>query len=163
MSHSTVGPNLTVPSLVSRQNALRYRFRGCIVWAFGSSVSGLGFRGCDLDLYALIDPNIAHSGLPRNADQAQKVREVGKLLSRQPHLCTKVVRIPSARVPIVKFRVPPMGHIQCDLNFKDRLSCQNSRLIGMLMKTGQCHDERARQSRWLGLPVLWSAILLRLD
>ena len=109
---------------------------------FGSSVSGLGLRGCDLDLNAFIDPNIKNSGLPPDADQAAMVRAVAKWLARQPQLCANVVRTPTALVPSIKFRAPPLGFIRCGLNLssqnKDRMACQNSRLIGMLMSTGQC-------------------------
>ncbi|XP_043244956.1 uncharacterized protein LOC122393194 [Amphibalanus amphitrite] len=122
------------------QNELRAHFRTCLVQAFGSSVSGLGFRGCDLDIYAFIDAHSHGSTLPPDATDRHKVRAVGKVLFRLTHLCTSVVRIPEARVPIVKFRSPRLGDIDCDMSFKDPMSCQNSRLIGWLM---QC-DPRVR-------------------
>ena len=121
---------------VSRQAELRSRFRTCLVQAFGSSVSGLGFRGCDLDLYAYIDAHSPGCGLEPDADDKQKVRAVSRILERARHLCRNIIHIPHARVPIVKFTAPQLGDIQCDMSFKDPMSCQNSRLIGFLMKAG---------------------------
>ena len=121
---------------ILRQTALRSQFGTCHVQAFGSSVSGLGFHGCDLDLYAHIDAQSPGCGLEPEADQKKKVRVVAKILEQVPQLCKRIIRIPNARVPIIKFSVPRLG-IQCDMSFKNQMSCQNSRLIKFLMKAGQ--------------------------
>ena len=95
-------------------------------------MSGLGFRGCDLDLYVDIDSGIY------GANEKQNVLVgVAKILERLPQLCSNIVRIPHARVPIIRFNAPQLGGIQCDMSFRDSLSCHRSRLIGWLMKAGQ--------------------------
>ena len=134
--HGSVGSGLTVSSSVSRQEALRSRFSTCLVSAYGSSVSGLGLRGCDLDLYAFIHADDRGSGRQPCINQTEKVRAVAKFLKLMPRLCTDVVRVQTATVPIIKFRPTPMADIQCHLNLLDPIACQNSRLIGILMKTG---------------------------
>ena len=121
--------------------ALRSRFRTCLVQAFGSSVSGLGFRGSDLDLYTYIDSEDPGCRLEHNADAKNKMLAAARGLYRLPHLCDNIVRIPRARVPIVKFSVPRLDDLKCDMSFGDPMSCQNSRLIGWLMKAGQCGDD----------------------
>ena len=130
-------PDLTVSSLLSRQEALRSRYSTCLVDAFGSSVTGLGLRGCDLDLYAFIDAHDAGYGLQPNADQSQKVRAVAKFLEILPHLCSNVaVRFSLGCLPTATFQAFPLGDVHCCMNLMGPMLCQNSRLIGMLMKTG---------------------------
>ncbi|XP_037071935.1 speckle targeted PIP5K1A-regulated poly(A) polymerase-like [Pollicipes pollicipes] len=124
------------------QAELRARFRTCLVQAFGSSVSGLGFHGCDLDLYAYIDANAPDAGLPTDADEADRARAVAAVLQgmRRPDLCSRLVRILQARVPIIKFCARRLGGVRCDMSFRSPMSCQNSRLVGWFMKA----DQRAR-------------------
>ena len=100
-------------------------------------MSGLGFRGCDLDLYVQIDSNTGVCGLQPCADEQQKMLVVAKMLKGLPLLCSNIVRIAHTRVPIVRFNAPQLGGIQCDMSFRDSMSCHRSRLIGWLMKAGQ--------------------------
>ena len=122
---------------VCRQTALRSRFPNCLVQMCGSSVSGLGFRGCDLDLYADINAKSLSCGPQPDSNSQQNVHVVAPILDQLPHLCANIVPITQARVPIVKFTAPQLGGIQCDLSFRDPISCHKSQLIGWLMKAGQ--------------------------
>ena len=99
----------------------------CIVYPFGSSVNGLGFPGCDLDIYMDLDqheaavPESSKDGplasVPVTVTERQKVRTATKILSSVPQ-CSRLTPIINARVPIVKFIHRPTG-IHCDVSFKE--------------------------------------------
>ena len=76
----------------------------CVVYPFGSSLSGLGFPGSDLDIYM---------DLPVNMTEKQKVLRAMQILSRIPQ-CSRLQPIINARVPIIKFIHHPSG-IHCDI------------------------------------------------
>ena len=139
-----VSPPIKHPAVtyipVYRQTALRSHFPSCQLQMFGSSVSGLGFRGCDLDMYADIDAKSLSCGLQpdrADADGRQKVLVVAPILHRLPHLCANVVPLTKTRVPIVQFTAPQLGGIPCDMTFPSPIQCHKSQLIGWLMKAGQ--------------------------
>jgi len=112
----------------------RSGFPGCVVSPFGSTVNGLGFRGCDLDVYIDLgelpwapSPNNPLMQVPVTMTEVQRVRVAAKLLREIPQ-CTKIHPITAARVPIVKF-VHRMSGIHCDISFKNRASVLNSEFI----------------------------------
>ena len=108
----------------------------CIVYPFGSSVNGLGFPGCDLDIYMDLDqheaavPESSKDGplasVPVTLTERQKVRTATKILSSVPQ-CSRLTPIINARVPIVKFIHRPTG-IHCDVSFKERVTNSSTQI-----------------------------------
>lgn len=121
------------------------KFPNCMVYSFGSSVNGLGFRGCDLDVYVDIggsdytgcDQDNPLLDIPAMLEK-QKVYEATRLLRSIPQ-CSQIQPIPSARVPIVKFVHRSTG-IHCDMSFKNRASSCNTKFIRMCVGS----DKRIR-------------------
>jgi len=123
----------------------RTQFSSCILYPFGSSVSRLGFPGCDLDIYLeLGDPVETSSSsslmnnIPISMTEQQKVRSAMKVLREIPQ-CSRLNPILAARVPILKFVHRPTG-IHCDISFKDRTSVRNTEFIRFCTET----DTRVR-------------------
>ena len=110
----------------------------CFVYPFGSSINGLGFPGCDLDIYMDLDNQPLSSLSQCNPDDAinnemkaetekQKVRTATKILASVPQI-SRLQSIINARVPIIKFIHRPTG-IHCDVSFKNRMSVRNTAYI----------------------------------
>lgn len=121
----------------------------CIVYPFGSSINGLGFPGCDLDIYMDLDnPRLSsdsrcHSddvlaNIPVTVSEKQKVRTATKILASVPQV-SRMQPIINARVPIIKFIHRPTG-IHCDVSFKNRMSVRNTAYIRLCTET----DARVR-------------------
>ena len=106
------------------------------VHPYGSSVNGLGFKGCDIDAYVGtendrdLDPKV-HNML------TWKIRmEILHRLQYQKDGKEKldgIENIPNARVPIIKFLHSKSG-IHCDLSFSNRRALMNSRFIKMCLE-----------------------------
>eukprot|EP00088_Acartia_fossae_P044202 TRINITY_DN4685_c0_g1_i3.p1 TRINITY_DN4685_c0_g1~~TRINITY_DN4685_c0_g1_i3.p1 ORF type:complete len:792 (+),score=171.13 TRINITY_DN4685_c0_g1_i3:47-2422(+) len=96
----------------------------CVVSPFGSTVNGLGFRGCDVDIFLDLGED---ENFEKKLTQVQKVRLAASLLRYIPHCC-RIHPITGARVPIVKFIHRSTG-INCDISFKNRASVLNSEYI----------------------------------
>ena len=109
----------------------------CVVYPFGSSINGLGFPGCDLDIYMDLDnPPSSDSrfnnddvlaDVPVSVTEKQKVRTATKILTSVPQV-SRMQPIINARVPIIKFIHRPTG-IHCDVSFKNRMSVRNTAYI----------------------------------
>ena len=117
----------------------------CAVYPFGSSINGLGFPGCDLDIYLDLAPaqppahaRAALSEVPLQISEQQKVRIARRVLSDIKQIC-RMTAILSARVPILKFIHRPTG-IHCDISFKNRMSVMNTDYIRLCLTT----DPRVR-------------------
>ena len=114
----------------------------CVVHPFGSSRNGLGFPGCDLDIYLDLGPANTPGGeledVPVIMSEKQKVRVAQRVLSDIKQI-SRVTAILSARVPILKFIHRPTG-IHCDISFKNRLSVKNTEYIRLCLDT----DSRVR-------------------
>ena len=120
-------------------------YRHCVVYPFGSSINGLGFPGCDLDIYMDLevapvkpDPSDVLADVPVLVTEKQKVRTATKILSSVPQ-CSRMQPIINARVPIIKFIHRPTG-IHCDVSFKNRMSVRNTAYIRLCTET----DARVR-------------------
>ena len=124
-------------------------FSHCVVYPFGSSVNGLGFQGCDLDIYMDLDnPSLSRESqsktdnvlaeVPVTVTQKQKVRTATKILASVPQV-SRMQPIINARVPIIKFIHRPTG-IHCDVSFKNRMSVRNTAYIRLCTET----DSRVR-------------------
>uniref|UniRef100_A0A1B6MG94 RRM domain-containing protein n=1 Tax=Graphocephala atropunctata TaxID=36148 RepID=A0A1B6MG94_9HEMI len=94
---------------------------GCKVIVFGSCGSTLAFKNSDVDLF-----------IQCVGDQPKEfVKKEAKAMYRS-RLFSMKARIPSARVPIVKFEHIKTGW-QCDLTADSKLGVCNSRLIRFLI------------------------------
>ena len=114
------------------QNIATQEFgRATKVYLFGSTFSGLGMKGCDIDVY--VETNI------KNFSESEAVQRMANRLKTFQSSFENVVDIPNARVPIVKF-----SHIQtslrCDISFKNQLSVLNTQFIKSCMD----YDPRIR-------------------
>lgn len=120
-----------------RNTFARNGYPACVVYPFGSTVNGLAFKGCDLDVnvdlgeipassVSSAGPS-AQSQIPVSLTEAQKVRIAANLLREIPN-CSRIVPISQARVPIVKF-VHRVTGIQCDISFKNKSAVLNSEFI----------------------------------
>ena len=114
----------------------------CVVHPFGSSLNGLGFPGCDLDIYLDLGPPAPARGqledVPVEMSEQEKVRIARRVLSNITQIC-RMTAILGARVPILKFVHRPTG-IHCDISFKNRLSVKNTEYIRLCLET----DTRVR-------------------
>ena len=113
------------------QKTFNRTYSRCRVYPFGSSMNGLGFRGCDLDVYIDMGSPEPHGqmmeDIPVSMTEKQKVKTAAKLLRSIPQ-CARIHPVPQARVPIVKFVHRTTG-IQCDISFKNRASVCNTEFI----------------------------------
>merc|ERR1712123_377501 len=124
----------------------RTQFSDCVIYPFGSSINGLGFPGCDLDIYLdlgepqeMASPNSSLiNDIPITMTEQQKVRAAMKVLKEIPQ-CARLTPILAARVPILKFIHRPTG-IHCDISFKNRTSVRNTEYIRFCTET----DSRVR-------------------
>lgn len=113
--------------------ALRPSFPNGEISRFGSSVTGLGFKGSDFDVYLNIgeqifdDEDMTHRWTPRTI-----FKEVKRLLYKSKNVFERIVLIPKARTPIIKFGHAPTG-TNCDISFKNGLGVINSQLIKRLL------------------------------
>ncbi|XP_069698737.1 speckle targeted PIP5K1A-regulated poly(A) polymerase-like isoform X2 [Periplaneta americana] len=102
-------------------------FPGCKAYAFGSTVTGLAFKGSDLDVYMSMDA--VKTVIPQKADMVMWAK---RLLYRNTNLYSHIIAIPKAKTPIVKLVHIPTG-LRCDLSFRNALGVHNSALIRYLM------------------------------
>lgn len=124
----------------------RTEFTNCIIYPFGSSVSGLGFPGCDLDIFLDLGETQQRTSagtdlmndIPITMTEQQKVKAAMKVLKEIPQ-CARLTPILGARVPILKFIHRPTG-IHCDISFKNRASVRNTEFIRFCMEV----DSRVR-------------------
>uniref|UniRef100_A0A7S0WV47 Polymerase nucleotidyl transferase domain-containing protein n=1 Tax=Pyramimonas obovata TaxID=1411642 RepID=A0A7S0WV47_9CHLO len=110
----------TVRILHSVRKALRTSktLKGSRVTVFGSRASQLALPDSDLDLL-VCSPLYPHSPNGRAAAMARLIKATSRAL-QDHHLVNpgSLVRIPRARVPLVKFQTGPgLGRQQCDLSF----------------------------------------------
>ena len=132
LTESDVEERISICEHVQRTFSIRFRDVYCSVHAFGSSVNGLGFRGCDLDAYVELDLP-PFNGEDIKSLQERKVLMTAQVLRELPGIVAGIVAITNARVPIVKF-VHRTTAISCDLSFKNRMSVLNTEFIGRSMQ-----------------------------
>ncbi|XP_015927698.2 poly(A) RNA polymerase, mitochondrial isoform X1 [Parasteatoda tepidariorum] len=125
------------------ENALRTTFPESSVHPVGSSVSGLGLRGCDLDLsfhYSASNPNSpAQNIVVTNVDVSsgkvpasdfpylplkQQLIFIQKVLKESG--ITEVTTVVPGRFPILNFSCNDLG---CDLSINNRSALQGTRLM----------------------------------
>ncbi|KAL3835821.1 hypothetical protein ACJMK2_021292 [Sinanodonta woodiana] len=112
------------------QDLVRPLFPSCSILPFGSGVNGLGLPGCDvdmtLDLNCQPPSNTGRNGRPRlkymsktyKSNERQMEQDIVNLMSHLVNLLPSVsncVRIPHARVPILKFYHGSLDK-ECDMS-----------------------------------------------
>ncbi|KAI9559720.1 hypothetical protein GHT06_013725 [Daphnia sinensis] len=130
---------------------LSLQFPSCRLHLFGSSVSGLAFRGgSDLDIFMETPINATtpsdkepfssqEETLEKQPENVLAVlRRACHIISRHPDVSDSFV-VSHARIPVLKFVHSPTG-IECDLTCNNIIAVQNSKLLFAL----QSLDARIR-------------------
>ena len=101
-------------------------FPGCNVTPFGSTTTGLGIKGADIDLCLLVEPEALNrvvdheDNLPRSSDFLGEVLEfIVNILRQFAAGFQNVVGVKTARCPVVKFVHRDSG-LSCDLSVNNR-------------------------------------------
>lgn len=97
---------------------------------FGSTVTGLGWKGCDLDVCLVTDPLLSSETSKCSSQDANELIHTEKeghqdyslvtdvLRSFAPG-CVRVIPVLSAKCPLIKFTHQPSG-LACDLSINNR-------------------------------------------
>ncbi|XP_014212816.1 terminal uridylyltransferase Tailor-like [Copidosoma floridanum] len=106
-------------------------FPKCTTRRFGSTACGLGLKDSDLDIFF-------NPGIPVTFDDSitgphviafeKLFAVIEKTLRSHSKLFARIITIPMARVPIIKFIYKPTK-VNCDLSFKTCLGVYNSQVI----------------------------------
>ncbi|KAJ4477888.1 hypothetical protein C8J55DRAFT_515774 [Lentinula edodes] len=102
-----------------------YKVRPYRVELFGSTLYGVSTPNSDLDM-VILDPNRPQGQKIQKVAPIYAIRNLAKNFQRAGF--TRVVAIPKAKVPIVKFHDPSTG-LDGDINANNRLGLFNSRMI----------------------------------
>ncbi|GAB0090278.1 hypothetical protein DMENIID0001_049930 [Sergentomyia squamirostris] len=108
------------------RNVLSKSFSYYEIHPFGSAVTGLLMKDSDLDFYVRVPDN-------RLNNIEQLLKEVEKSLWRS-RVFTKVIKIPRARVPLLKFYYPEIN-VYCDVNFTNSMGIHSSAFIHHLIQS----------------------------
>lgn len=105
---------------------------------FGSSITGLAMKGSDLDIFFDIDmPIFDNDDELKTIPQYCKrkfwtpksiLRQVKSLLYKNRPIITKIIPIPHAKTPIIKFHHVPTN-TDVDISFKNGFGAFNSKMI----------------------------------
>ena len=101
-------------------------FPTCVVTTFGSTVTGLGLKGADLDLCLLVDPEVLNlvlcrdDSLPSSSDLTEQLLQfIVNVLRKFAAGFQNVVSVSTAKCPVVKFIHRDSG-LSCDLSINNR-------------------------------------------
>ncbi|CAK9826578.1 Speckle targeted PIP5K1A-regulated poly(A) polymerase [Anthophora retusa] len=108
----------------------RVVFPKCKTYKFGSIQTGLGFKECDLDIYMDVDdPTYETKSTSTDFKTTAKIfKKVKEVLYKMNCVFSKIVLIPKAKTPIIKFWYLPT-EVSCDLSFKNGLGISKSYFI----------------------------------
>jgi speckle targeted PIP5K1A-regulated poly(A) polymerase len=103
-------------------------FPACVVTPFGSTATGLGLKGADIDLCLLVDPETLNlvldqdDSLPSSSDLTHQLLEfIVKILRQFAAGFQNVISVSTAKCPVVKFIHRDSG-LSCDLSINNRYS-----------------------------------------
>ncbi|XP_043283794.1 speckle targeted PIP5K1A-regulated poly(A) polymerase-like [Venturia canescens] len=113
-------------------DALKPIFPRCEINRFGSSITGLCFKGSDVDIYLNIREPINSDDCKTGWTPKTIFREVKFYLYKRKDIFERIVPIPKAKTPIIKFCHSPTS-TNCDISFKNNLGVINSQLIKRLL------------------------------
>lgn len=91
-------------------------YPGASVVPFGSTVSGVGWKGSDLDVCLLTNECVAP---PQCDDTGVDYSLVIDMLRSFAPGCTNIIPVLTAKCPLIKFTHQPSG-LSCDLSVKNR-------------------------------------------
>lgn len=101
-------------------------FPACVVTPFGSTATGLGLKGADMDLCLLVDHEALNvvldqdDSLPSSSDFTQHVLEfIVNILRKFAAGIQNVVSVSTTKCPVVKFIHRDSG-LSCDLSINNR-------------------------------------------
>ncbi|XP_051157141.1 uncharacterized protein LOC127279067 [Leptopilina boulardi] len=120
--------DLYQPICAKLNKLLRLSFPKSQTYRYGSTVSGLCFKNSDLDLCLNIGEPMNENDVSSEIWTFQEVFTEAYFLLKEKGSYKKILPIPKARVPIIKF-IHKKEKISCDLSFNNSLSIYNSRLI----------------------------------
>lgn len=114
-------------------------FPTCQIFKFGSSMTGLGFKNCDLDIYMYIGKPVVST--PKGKEPIQTpnksleiltmedlFKQVKKTMYRMNSVFSNIKPVLAAKTPIIKFCYTPTN-VSCDITFKHGIGVYNSLLI----------------------------------
>jgi speckle targeted PIP5K1A-regulated poly(A) polymerase len=103
-------------------------FPACVVTPFGSTATGLGLKGADIDLCLLVDPEALNlvldqdDSFPSSSDLTHQLLEfIVKILRQFAAGFQNVISVSTAKCPVVKFIHRDSG-LSCDLSINNRYS-----------------------------------------
>ena len=103
-------------------------FPACVVTPFGSTATGLGLKGADIDLCLLVDAEALNlvldqdCSLPSSSDLTEQVLElIVNILTQFAAGFQNVVSVSTAKCPVVKSIHRDSG-LSCDLSINNRYS-----------------------------------------
>ncbi|XP_032689687.1 speckle targeted PIP5K1A-regulated poly(A) polymerase-like isoform X2 [Odontomachus brunneus] len=108
-------------------------FPECQTFSFGSTVAGLSFKECDLDIYMYlgkigVPPFFTQPNLPQQVMTTVIFRKVRKVMYSMKFIFADIIAIPKAKTPIIKFRYLPTN-VSCDISFKNGLGVYKSQFL----------------------------------
>lgn len=123
----------------SLREALKPVFPRCEINRFGSSITGLCLKGSDFDIYLNILEPINSDDSKTGWTPRTLFKEVKYYLYKRRETFDKIIPIPKAKTPIIKF-CHSVTSTNCDISFKNNLGVINSQLIKRLL----CVDVRLK-------------------
>lgn len=132
----TDSDNLTkhVSACIHIERIFKAIFPNCKTYQFGSTLSGLGFKDSDLDIYMNIGEPVQQETegiirLPQYGWTMNKIlKEAKNLMYSNVYVFSNIIAISKAKIPIIKFYHIPTN-IFCDISFKNSLGIHKSYLI----------------------------------
>nr|CAB3267382.1 speckle targeted PIP5K1A-regulated poly(A) polymerase-like [Phallusia mammillata] len=132
------------------QSALHEAFPDCTLKPYGSSVSGFGTQGCDLDLhfeYTSIHPDILHeikmhrdtendssnSTVGEEITSQEIIAAVGEVIKQCVPDCHKIKVISASRFPLVRF-YHKGSNVKCDISLSNKLAVVNTTYLQLCCK-----------------------------
>ncbi|KAJ3820248.1 hypothetical protein F5880DRAFT_986033 [Lentinula raphanica] len=109
-----------VQAMITKSYSIRYR-----VALFGSTLYGVSTPDSDLDM-VILDPNRPTGKQTQKVAPIYAIRNLAKNFQRAGF--RRIVAIPKAKVPIVKF-YDPITNLNGDINPNERFGLYNSRMI----------------------------------
>ncbi|XP_017886248.1 speckle targeted PIP5K1A-regulated poly(A) polymerase-like [Ceratina calcarata] len=112
----------------------RTKYPKCKTYPFGSIVTELAFKQCDLDMYMYIGQPINDVKVQGSGEYTitTVLKDVKKIMYRTGTIFSNIISLPKAKIPIIKFCYLPTN-VLCDLSFKNSLGIYKSYLVRYLI------------------------------
>jgi len=112
------------------ENVLKTEFPDCKAFPYGSSASGLGAEGCDLDIYVELGYNAKDetfheiSNIKGGKFRTRRVCEILRRVER----FKSALAVSNARTPIIQLR-ERVTRIKCDINVVSSMGVKNTQFL----------------------------------